>query len=56
MPTKTHHIVQTFTQRGKKLVADQPIQCSTEEAALLRAEKVVPGVIAEFARRGARSG
>lgn len=50
MPTITLNIVQTFTQpKGKRLVADQPMQMKTAEEAIRRAERAAEhkaGVVA----------
>lgn len=46
---KTAYIVQPFIQQGKKLIPDTPIQCTTPEDAIRRAERfseIRAGVIA----------
>lgn len=39
----TTYIVQSFTQKGNKLVPDQPTPCKTEASALATAERRAEG-------------
>ncbi len=46
---KTAYIVQSFTKQGSQLITDTPIQCSSIEEAIRRADKfsaIRAGVIA----------
>ena len=42
MTVNTVYVVQAFTQRGRKLAAEPPVSCKTEEEAIRKAERMAP--------------